>query len=201
MFVQIIEGRVQDAQRVHDGLDQWMRELSSSAQGWLGTTAGCTDDGQFVAMACFESPDAARRNSERPEQGQWWESMKSNFSGEPTFHDCPEGFTMRDGRSGAHFVQIMKGHLRDVGRMRSLSDEAEPMLARERPDLLGELIALDPSGDFVEAAYFSDEPAAREGERKQMPDELKKLWDEEMSLTDNMSYIDLRQVWLYSPSK
>ncbi|HEX6500311.1 MAG TPA: hypothetical protein VF054_14970 [Micromonosporaceae bacterium] len=199
MFVQVIEGHVQDPQRVREGLDQWVRDLSPSAQGWLGTTAGVTDDGQFVAMACFDSPEAARRNSDRPEQGRWWNSMSSNFTGEPVFHDCPDCFSAERGQSNAHFVQVIKGHVRDADRIHALSDQAEPMIARERPEILGDLVALDPSGDFVEAVYFTDEPSAREGERKPMPDELKKLFDEEMSLTDDMSYLDLRQVWLYSP--
>ena len=33
---------------------------------------GMCDDGTFVALARFESAEAARRNSDRPEQGEWW---------------------------------------------------------------------------------------------------------------------------------
>ena len=55
--------------------------------GWLGTTSGVTDDGTFVALARFESPEAAQQNSDRPEQGAWWEQTAALFSGEPEFHD------------------------------------------------------------------------------------------------------------------
>ncbi|MGR6999145.1 hypothetical protein ACU686_15000 [Yinghuangia aomiensis] len=38
-----------------------------------------TDDGKFIALVRFESADAARRNSERPEQAAWWNDVSSLF--------------------------------------------------------------------------------------------------------------------------
>ena len=80
MFIQVIEGRVTDADAIRAALDQWVAEQSGNASGWLGTTAGTTDDGRFVALVRFESEDDARRNSERPEQGQWWAETSKLFS-------------------------------------------------------------------------------------------------------------------------
>ena len=34
-----------------------------------------TADGRMVALVRFDSEEAARRNSDRPEQGAWWEGM------------------------------------------------------------------------------------------------------------------------------
>jgi hypothetical protein len=49
MFVQVIKGRVADPARVKAALDRWAEELAPGAEGWLGTTAGVTEDGRFVA--------------------------------------------------------------------------------------------------------------------------------------------------------
>jgi predicted RNA polymerase sigma factor len=72
VFVQVIQGQVSDAGQVRAALDRWARELAPGATGWLGSTAGVTQDGRFIALARFESEEAARRNSDRPEQDQWW---------------------------------------------------------------------------------------------------------------------------------
>ena len=87
MFVQVIEGRVSDAEAVHAEMDGWVRGLAPGAKGWLGSTAGVTSSGQLVAIARFESEEAARANSDRPEQGKWWARMESLFSDEPSFHN------------------------------------------------------------------------------------------------------------------
>jgi hypothetical protein len=73
MFVQVIRGQVSDPE-----------QLTAGAPGWLGSTAGVTEDGRFVALARFESQEAARRNRDRPEQGQWWmETSKLVHRGRP----------------------------------------------------------------------------------------------------------------------
>ena len=56
-----------------------------------------TDDGTFVALARFESEEAARRNSERSEQDQWWRETAKLYTGDVTFHDCPEVVQMGSG--------------------------------------------------------------------------------------------------------
>src|SRR5436190_19236829 len=74
MFVQVIQGRVSDAGQARGQLDRWQTELAPSSIGWLGTTAGVTDDGTVVVLARSESEQAARQNSDRPEQSAWWEA-------------------------------------------------------------------------------------------------------------------------------
>ena len=65
MFVQVIQGQVSDAEQVHAALDRWVEGIAPDASGWLGTTAGVTDDGQFIALARFQSAAAAQGNSDR----------------------------------------------------------------------------------------------------------------------------------------
>jgi hypothetical protein len=66
VFVQVIQGQVADAEQLRAAMDRWAQELALGAIGWLGTTAGVTEDGRFIALARFTSEEAARRNSDRP---------------------------------------------------------------------------------------------------------------------------------------
>ena len=79
MYIQLIQGKVADEERLRRRLDQWESELMPGAVGYLGTTAGFCDDGTFVALARFESAEAARRNSQRPEQSAWWADTATCF--------------------------------------------------------------------------------------------------------------------------
>ena len=87
MFVQVIQGHVAGAEEVRAQMDRWVSDLGPGAEGWLGSTSGVTEDGMMIALARFESEEAARRNSERPEQGAWWEGVAALFTDEPVFHD------------------------------------------------------------------------------------------------------------------
>src|SRR5215213_2549499 len=90
MFVQVMEGRVSDVEGLRAQIDKWMAELAPGATGYLGTTAGATGDGNFIGVVRFESEEAARANSDRPEQGEWWAETASKYDGEVTFTNCPE---------------------------------------------------------------------------------------------------------------
>ena len=68
MFVQVIEGRVQDAAALRAAIDDWFQQVAPGATGWLGSTGGVTEDGRAIALVRFESEQAARENSDRPEQ-------------------------------------------------------------------------------------------------------------------------------------
>ena len=61
MFVPVIRGRVTGPEQVHAALDRWSGQLAAGALGCLGSTAGVTEDGWFVALARFEVQEAARR--------------------------------------------------------------------------------------------------------------------------------------------
>ena len=184
-------------------LGDWLAHLAPGAQGWLGSTTGVTDDGTFVGVARFDSREAAMRNSERPEQGEWWDRCSKLFTGDVTFHDCSRVTTSRLGGSDeAGFVQVIQGHTPDPARVEELSRQFDERGAEVRPELLGFLIAWhdDTAGDFTELAYFTTEEAAREGERQEPPEELRPLIEEEMSLLRDATFYDLRRVWLDSPS-
>ena len=202
MFVQVIQGPVSDAAQVRASLDDWMARLAEGARGWLGSTAGVTDDGTFVALARFDSAEAAERNSGRAEQGEWWSGMSKLFSGDVSFHDCTEVATVRNGGSDdAGFVQIMQGRTSNLARLREVDAMFEERFPDLRPELLGYIVGVhdDEDGAFTLTAFFTSEEAARAGEREEPPPEAAELLQEEMQLMQGVTYVDLREPWLYSP--
>jgi hypothetical protein len=201
MFIQVIQGQVSDATAMRDALDRWAADLAPGAHGWLGTTAGVAGDGTFLCVARFESPEAARRNSERPEQGQWWVETAKLFSGEVTFHDCATVYVyLRGGSDEAGFVQIMQARVRDPERLVEVLSREQDRMAGYRPDLIGGTAALHGDGGYTETAYFSSEREAREAERKELPPDLRRVFQDWLNLFDSdLAYHDLRDPWLYSP--
>jgi hypothetical protein len=201
MFVQVIRGQVTDQEEIHAALDRWSEQLGPRAAGWLGSTAGVTGDGRFVALARFESEEAARRNSDRPEQGQWWADTAKLFTGEVSFRDSTdvtEDVTGDPDRAG--FVQVMQGRGSDPERARALMAENRDEWAAFRPDVLGSVAVLNEGGAYTMAMYFTSEQAAREGERKEPPPALKAQMEEMNKLNiGEPEFLDLRQPWLYSP--
>ena len=201
MFVQVIQGRVTDPKEARAALDRWAQELAPGATGWLGTTAGVTDDGSFIAVARFASEDAARRNSDRPEQDQWWAQTSKLFDGEATFRDSTDvALDIYGDPDSAGFVQVIQGRSGDPARARELMGQNSEAWAAFRPDIIGSLGAAHDGGSYSAVLYFTSEAEAREGERKEPPPELKQQIDEMGSLeVGEPTYLDLRQPWLYSP--
>ncbi|UMG91079.1 hypothetical protein [Nocardioides sp. TF02-7] len=203
MFVQVIQGHVSDAGKVRALMDRWVAELAPGAVGWLGSTAGVTDEGELVVLARFESEEAARKNSDQPRQTAWWEEMAAQFTDEPVFHNCTEVEVDTPGDpSQATFVQVMQGRTTDMERTRELMAETPEDWARFRPDILGSVWAGHDDGLWTMALYFTSEAEARVNEQKEPPPELAKMIDELASLSaGEPSYLDLREPWLDAPDQ
>lgn len=201
MFVQVITARTGDAAGVKAAMDGWQAELAEGSIGWLGTTAGVTADGVFVAFARFESAEQAQRNSDRPEQDQWFAETAKLFDGEPEFADSSDITTDLVGDPDtAQFVQVMRGRGSDPARARELMGSHTEEWREFRPDVLGSLGALFDEGRWAMAMYFTSEAEAREGEKKEPPAELKAEMDELAALSIGApEFFDLTEPWLYTP--
>ena len=201
MFVQVIQGQVSDAGKVRAALDRWVRDLAPGATGWLGSTAGVTDDGTFVALVRFESEESARRNSDRPEQDRWWAETAKLFSGEATFRESNDVVVdiVRD-PDQAGFVQVIQGRGTDPDRARALMAQDSAEWAAFRPDIVGSVAAQHDGGAYTMALYFTSEADAREGERKEPPPALRAQMDEMNAMSVGVpDFFDLKQPWLHSP--
>ena len=196
MFIQVITAKVADAEGVKRQVDRWEKEVRPGAEGFLGSTSGVTDDGRLIVLARFESEEAARRNSERPEQSAWWAETEKLLA-DVDFKDSVEVVTMRGGGSDdAGFVQVMRGRVTDQAKMdalRSRMEEFETSLERHRPDVLGDVVAVHADGSYTDAIYFTSEAEARAGEAKEPPAEVKAMFEEFATAFVIDEYLDLKE--------
>ncbi len=198
MFVQIIQGKTSDATGLRRQLEHWDQQLKAGAVGYCGTTSGVAEDSTFVGLVRFESEEAARRNSQRPEQGQWWAETQGYFDSEVTFHDGNEVDTLLSGGSDdAGFVQVIQGRARDKARLKQLGDEILEWFPAIRPDYVGGVIAWE-GAHFIEVAYFTSEEAARRGEQQVGESDKAGQFRQWMDQVDDLTYIDLKDPWLFS---
>jgi hypothetical protein len=197
----VIQGKVSDASRVREQLDRWVSELAPGATGWLGSTGGVTDDGTLVLLARFESEEAAQRNSDRPEQGAWWEETSQLFTEEPVFRNSTSVDVDTPGDPGqATFVQVMQGRSSDPDRVRELMASDPTDWASFRPDILGSVSVGHEGGEWTMALYFTSEEEARVGEQKAPPPEMQQLMEEMDALSvGEPAYHDIRDPWLHAP--
>jgi hypothetical protein len=200
MFIQVIQGRTSDADGLRAALDRWEREIAPGAVGWLGSTGGVTEDGRSIGVVRFESEEAARRNSQRPEQSQWWAETEKLFDGGATVRESTDVVVDLEGDPDqAGFVQVMQGRTSDPQRARQLMTQDPDTWAAFRPDVLGSVEALHEGGAYTMVVYFTSEAEAREGERKEVPLELQATMDEMNQLTvEEPEFFDLKQPMMRS---
>lgn len=195
MFIQVIQGPCTRQEDVHALMDEWRRDLSPGATGWLGGTFGFTDDGQMLGVVRFESRDAAAANSARPEQGAWAERLIAMMDGPLEFHDCDDVMLMMGGGSDrAGFVQIIRGRVDDPSRLKAMMADTT-MLHEMRPEVLGGTLALESDGTFTETIAFTSEDEARIGEKTEPPPEVRRELDYAMK---GATFYDLHHPWFES---
>ena len=197
MFIQVIQGKCNDADGIHRRMDMWREDLEPGAEGFLGGTYGLTDDNEFIGVVRFDSRDSAMRNSNRPEQGAWWAETAKCFDGEATFHDCDDVTLMLDGGSDdAEFVQVIQGRVSDPAKLHQMMDnQPMEMLHQQRPDIIGGTIAIDKDGFFTQTIAFRSEAEAREYEKKEMPVEMREQMESMNAMESDVSYHDLHHPW------
>jgi hypothetical protein len=201
MFIQVMQGRALDPPGIHRELNRWQRQLATDADGWLGATAGVTEDGWSVVVMHFDSEQQARRNSDRPEHRAWWREA-SRHLGEVAFHDAAKVRLFGPGRSDlAGYVQVIQGHIDDLERMASLGGDQEVVLAGEAPHILGVTVAehADRPGDFTQILYFTSEQDARRFDEEPLTDADETVQKERRGLMTNLRSFDLREPHMLVP--
>ena len=201
MFVQVIQGRTSQPEALAEALDRWKAEVSPGARGWLGSTAGVTEDGRVIAVARFASEDAAMANSARPEQDAWWSETSKVFDGEVRFLNSTEvDVDVQGDPDRAGFVQVIQGRGTDPARARELMNQDSDRWAEFRPEVLGSLAIGHEGGAYTMVLYFTSEAEAREGERKEPPPDLRAQMEEMDKLSiGEPEFFDLKQPLLASP--
>jgi hypothetical protein len=201
MFAQVIQGKTSNPQALEAAGKQWLQDLAPGATGWLGSTSGVTEDGRAIVVVRFDSEENARRNSNRPEQDQWWSQTSKLFDGEVTFRDSNDvTVDVQGDPDQAGFVQVMQGKSSDPERARQLMSMDSDKWAAYRPDVLGSVTIGHEDGGYTIVIYFTSEAEAREGERKEPPAELQAQMEEVNKLNvGEPEYLDLKQPTMVSP--
>ena len=201
MFIQVIQGRATNPSGIRQELNRWQRQLATDADGWLGATAGVTEDGWSVVVMHFDSEQQAHRSSDRPEHRAWWREASQHL-GEVAFHDAPKVRLFGDGRSDlAGYVQVIQGHSDDLERVASLGRDQEEVLARDAPHILGMTVAEhgDRPGDFTQIAYFTSEHDAQRFEPEPLTDADEPAQQERRGPMTNLRSFDLREPQMLVP--
>src|SRR5471032_1036807 len=137
MFVQIIQGTVVDADALQRSVARWRTEIKPGAHGYLGATGGVTPDGRGITMVRFETEADAQANSDRAEQGAWWNEASKAFDDDVTFHNSNEVQSiLGGGTNSAGFVQVLQGRTKDRAAMRETAVAIQDELHALRPDIL-----------------------------------------------------------------
>ena len=191
MFVQIIEGTTKDPDALRAAGEAWQDEVKPGAIGYLGVTSGVTPEGQAFTIVRFQDEASARANSDRPEQGAWFQKhLASAYDGQPTFTESSDVVEfMGGGSDDAGFVQVMKISGVDRAKLEAL-DAVFEKFAGERPDILGGVRAWTGSDSCVDVMYFTSEDDARKGEASEVPEELQKAMADFGSMAQ-VEFIDL----------
>ncbi|MDQ5814948.1 MAG: hypothetical protein M3516_01445 [Actinomycetota bacterium] len=199
MFAQVVQGKAKDAAGLKKQWERWNQEIKPQAQGYLGGTGGVTPDGEFIAVARFESAEAAKANSDRSEQGAWWDET-SQYLTDVMFHDCTEVDVMNDGGSDdAGFVQMIQGKVTDVAKSRELDRTMEQQMKEARPDVIGGVTAWHPeNGRFTSVLYFTNETEARAQEKNmETADGFEEFMAEYQKISDGEpKFLDLTEPWM-----
>lgn len=200
MFIQMVQGGCAQQDDMRMLVDDWCKAMSERP-GWLGGTYGFTDDGSFVGVVRYESAAACRELCSSDDAALWWACAETLFTGAPEIHQSEDVAIMLEGGSDdAGFVQVIQSRVKPENRARLLDlvqrEEAE--LSKYRPDVIGGTIAIDEDGVVTETVAFTSESEARIGEKREMPAEVAQQFDEQMTLVEDVTYIDLHHPWFAS---
>lgn len=199
MFVQIIEAKVKDPQGVKAETERWQKELAAGAEGFLGSTGGITPNGRFIMMARFESEEMAMRNSDKPEQGEWWERLSQHLDGEATFHNTSKVETyLQGGSDSAGFVQVMQGKVSDITKAKELGDKMTEEMPKRRPDVIGGVTGYQDDGSFFDFIYFTSLDEARRNEKEMSEDPPESMEEWASIMQGEITYHDLEDPWLFT---
>jgi hypothetical protein len=98
---------------------------------------------------------------------------------------------MDGGSDSAGFVQVIRGRVEDPSRLKAMMADTD-MLHEMRPDILGATLALEADGTFTETVAFTTEADARNGEKTEPPEDVRRELD---GIMQGATFYDLRHPW------
>ncbi len=163
IFVQIVQGEVHHPERTRDHYERWFDQVAPGADGWLSSTAGVTEDNEFVAVVRFASELAVRANTQRPEHTRWWEEMQREFAAPATVHHCARVATFGESRPDhAGFAQVVQGTTGKLSEvLENVAETEQHHIYEHHLNVTGGLVADHGDHRFTELIYYPSDEAAR----------------------------------------
>ena len=198
MFVLTVAAHTSAADALRRHVLTWPAEVGTAATGWLGSTAGVSDDGAFLLLLRFESEEASLITSGLPSYTDWWQMCRRHLDTKPSFtpSTAVTGI-LAGGSDSAAAVRITQGRA-TPSRLEDIVRRLEVVPASQRDDVIGGLVAWHDGGQFTEALYLRAPPTARLLAATSTP--LGRFARDHDAAIRGARITDLREPWLTSPS-
>ena len=84
-----IKAKPGERQAVIDNFDRWQAERRPKATGFVRSVlaSNLSDPDEFMAGAMFDTKEHYDANSNDPEQGKWYEELRSHLVADPEWFD------------------------------------------------------------------------------------------------------------------
>lgn len=198
--VRITQARVRDAEAVRELAERWQREIAPETDGWLATTAGISDDGEFVSLLRFASEEAVRRNAESERQRRWWEEFRQYVSGDVSIVETSSAAAFGDSRPDADvgYVHVVQGEARImIDILEGVAEHEEHHIREHHLPLLGGII-VDHGGDrFTEFMYFPSEDEKGRGIGGTLPEEGVTMVERVAGHVANIRHLAISDPWTH----
>lgn len=78
-----------ERQAIIDNFNRWDKEQKPQVKGFVRAAlySKLDDPDEFMATVVFESTESYNANSESPEQGAWYEELRSHLTADPEWFD------------------------------------------------------------------------------------------------------------------
>ena len=181
MPVQYVEARTPEPELARAALT----ELGNAA-GVAGA-AGVTDEGRLVALLDVR-PAAAQDGG----HAAWDAALEAASARDVQVEPATETSAfVADLPVRSGFAQVLRGRVPDRPEFERVLRADGEWLARERPEILGGLLAWHDGDRFTLVVCFTDEAAARAGEAKNAESPGADI----DQLMDDVTYVELRGPW------
>lgn len=184
MSVRYVEADVTDGGSVRRTLER----LPGMAVAPVRGVGGVTDDGRLVALLEF----ASGAHADGADDGPWWRELEAAGAGDLRVGSATQvAAFVSDPPARSGFAQVIRARVTDRATFeRVLAADAE-WLARERPEVLGGMLAWHDADRFTLVVCFTDEASARAGEARNAESPGADI----DQLMHDVSYDELRDPW------
>lgn len=183
--VRYVEGTVTDAALARETL----RLLPDDGPAPVGGVGGVTDDGRLVALLELPSLAPADAFDEHPS----WQELTAACAGDPSVEVATEVSTFVSAPAAqSGFAQVIRARVTDRPTFEHVLAADAEWLARERPEVLGGMLAWHGADRFTLVVCFTDEASARAGEARNSESPGADI----DQLMEDVSFDELRDPWV-----